>query len=350
MPLIRRQFGLEETEHMPGKFVLLKPESDENNDIEKELVKDHHLFQVLHMLEKLCSFCPSFLKQTKAIEELATHVQTLLAHPHEWVRLSAAEFLGFVLASMDVDHLSQLLLENKSDEVGYLCSNPVEGIRSLTLDLCGQLHPDGVKAALAEQVIKNLVFIARVLQKIPLDNSSEDLSVKDKNKINLVWLVRRMRKIVNMEVVTAPTSATIRTEVFKWIGGVGTVLDLDKIKAILHHLLAPLVREMVTTEESNAPLRQLAKEVANILKNRVGLDMYSAVLSKVQQQLSIRRAERKRTKRQLAVTDPELFAQKKIKRHEKKKETKKRKMEEMKGKKRKVKRRKVIDLETDEII
>lgn len=158
-----------------------------------------------------------------------------------------------------------------------------------------------------------------------------------------------MRRIVNMEVVIAPTSATIRTEVFKWIGGVGTVLELDNIKAVLHHLLAPLVREMVTTEESNAPLRQLAKEVANILKKRVGLDLYSFTLSKVQQQLSVRRAERKRTKRQLAVTDPELFAQKKIKRHERKKETKKRKLEEMKGKK-KFKRRKVIDLETDEII
>lgn len=183
MPLIHRQFGLEDTVHMPGKFVLLRQETEENHDMEKELVRDHHLFQVLQMLEKLCGFCPSFLKQTEEIEKLATHVQTLLAHPHEWVRLSAAEFLGFVLSSMDVDHLVELLLENRSDEVGYLCSNPTEAIRSLTLDLCGQLQPEGAKAALAQQVIKNLVFIARVLQKIPLDSSKGDGTINEEKRL-----------------------------------------------------------------------------------------------------------------------------------------------------------------------
>lgn len=159
-----------------------------------------------------------------------------------------------------------------------------------------------------------------------------------------------MRKIVNTEVVVAPTNTVLRTEVFKWIAGVSTVLDVEKLEKILHHLLAPIVREMLTIEESNAPLRHLAKEVGSLLKKRVGIDVYTEKMAKVQQHLSVRRAERKRSKRQLAVTDPEIYAKKKIKRQEKKKETKKRKLEEMKGRKRKVKRRKVVDLESDEII
>lgn len=343
MPLIKLQFGLtdETTEHKPGKFVLLKPEQSDE-DLEKELLKDHHLFQVLQMLEKLCASCPAFLKQD--VESIAAHAQTLLAHAHEWVRLAAAEFLGFVLAATDIKRLSQLLTLHKSDASGYLYSNPAENIRTLTLDLCAQLQPNLTNAALAEQAIKNLIFVARVLQSLPVQPTEQQ------KQIDLPWLVRRMRKTVNTEVVIAPTSTSVRTQVFKWIAGVATVLDSDKLKAVLHHLLAPLAREMITTEEGNAELRQLAKEVASLLKKRVGLEVYSSVLAKVQQQLSVRRAERRRGKRQLAVTDPEVYAQKKIKRHEKKKEVKKRKLEEIKGKKRKVKRRKVVDLENDEVI
>lgn len=344
IPAIQLQFGLDEEGNKPGRFVLLKHTSVTEDNPEKDRVRDHQLFQVLQMLLKLCAQCPSFLKQTKEIEFFATHVQTLLAHPHEWVRLSAAQFLGFVSSVIDVNHLSELLLQNKTDEVGYLCNSPSNSIKSLALDLCAQLQPGIIKEDLAQQVIKNLVFVARVLQKIPINNTESN------QKLNLLWLTKRMRKIVNMEVVVAPTSTVLRTEVFKWIGGIGTALNIDKIKAVLHHLLAPLIRELLTTEESNAPLRQLAKHVANLLKKRVGLETYTDIMSKVEHQISVKRAERKRTKRQLAVTDPEMYAKKKIKRHEKKKEGKKRKLDQMKGTKRKFKRRKAVDLENDEIM
>lgn len=213
MPLIHQQF--EEADRVPGQFVLLKKsmKEDENHNEEKERVKDHHLFQVLQMLLKLSAQCPAFLKKTSDIESLAINAQMLLTYPHEWVRLAAAQFIGFVLSLTDIDHMAKLLTENKCEDSGYLLNNPTEGLKSLTLDLCGQLQPEGVKADLAEQVVKNLVFVARVLQKAPLNESGKA------DGIDLVWLVRRMRKIVNMEVVVAPTSTVLRTEVFKWIAG-----------------------------------------------------------------------------------------------------------------------------------
>ncbi|KAJ8971910.1 hypothetical protein NQ314_000481 [Rhamnusium bicolor] len=312
---------------------------DRNNSEEHQRVKDHHLFQVLQLLLKVCAHCSTFLKQKENIESLAVHVQTLLAYPHDWVRLAAAQFLGFVLSAMDIECLSELLISNKSGDNGYLCSDPVNAVKSLTLDLCDQLQTNGIKSDLAEQVIKNLVFVARVLKKIPIKNNSNE------TKINLLWLTKRMRKVVNTEVVENSSSVVLRTEVFKWIAGVGTALDVDTILPVLHHLLAPLVREMITTDEKNAPLRQLSKEVANLLKKKVGMDKYTSTLSKLQQTLSVKRAERKRTRTQLAVTDPEMFAKKKIKRHEKKKESKKRKLAERKGTKRTFKKRKIVDLE-----
>lgn len=339
-PLLLKQFGLDDS---PGRFVKLRKEKECPDTEEHQRVNDHHLFQVLQLLLKLCAQCPLFLKQKDTIEILAVHVQTLLAYPHDWVRLAAAQFLGFVLSALDIERLSNLIVFNESDS-GYLYSDPINAIKSLALDLCDQLQSDGIKSDLAEQVVKNLVFVARVLCKVPIKDDGGD------KKINLFWLTKRMRKVVNTEVVGNPSSTVLRTEVFKWIAGVGMALELNAITPVLHHLLAPLVREMITTEEKNAPLRQLSKEVANLLKNKVGMEKYTNTLSKLQQTLSIKRAERKRSRTQLAVTDPEVFAKKKIKRHEKKKESKKRKMAEMKGTKRNFKKRKVVELDSSEIL
>lgn len=328
----------------PGRFVRLKPQAEVSEEEEKNIKpEDHHLFQVLQMLLKICAHCPSFLKNVEVIEILSIHIQCLLAYPHEWVRLAATQFIGYVLSVLNIQHLSTLLTEKTCEDKGYLYSDPQNTVKSLTLDLCDQLQAGAVKTELAEQVVKNLVFMARVLQNVPNEKTEDNL-------INLHWLTRRMRKIVNMEVVRASKSTILRTEVFKWIAGVVTTLDADKIKEELHNLLAPLVREMTSIEQSNAPLRQLGKEVGGIIKKKVGNEDYISMLSKLETQLNVRRAERKRERAQLAVVDPEAAAKKKIKLHEKKKEAKKRKIEEFKGKKSIKKKRKVVELDSSEVM
>ncbi|XP_050316163.1 small subunit processome component 20 homolog [Anthonomus grandis grandis] len=329
-PLLLKQFGL--TNENPGKFVKVNKEKNVPEEVQR--LKDHHYYQVLQLILKICAYCPVFLKnQSEAIENLGYYTQTLLGYPHEWVRLAAAQFLGFVLSAMDVDNLANLLINNET-EPGYLSLDPENSLKSLTLDLCDQLQPGDIKSGIAEQVIKNLVFIAKVLQKIP----------NNPKRINLLWLSKRMRKIINSEVIDNNNSTTLRTEVFKWIAGVITAIDLNNLKPVMNHLLAPLVREMITTEEKNAPLRQMAKEVANILKKKLGMEEYTRILQSLQQSLTVKRAERKRGRSQLAVTNPEVYAQKKIKMHERKKLAKKRKLEEIRGKKG-YKRKKVVDLE-----
>ena len=60
--------------------------------------------------------------------------------------------------------------------------------------------------------------------------------------------------------------------------------------------MSPLAREMATIEESNAPLRQLAKEVATMIKKKTDAEEYARLLSQAQKRLNIRRAERRRTR------------------------------------------------------
>lgn len=76
---------------------------------------------------------------------------------------------------------------------------------------------------------------------------------------------------------------------------------MDILRPLLFNLLSPLVREMATTEESNAPLRQLAKEVSVMIKKRLDSEEYIQLLSKVQQKIDTRKTERKKIRKQQVI-------------------------------------------------
>lgn len=77
------------------------------------------------------------------------------------------------------------------------------------------------------------------------------------------------------------------------MAGVISTVKVDSLRPILHHFVAPLVREMVSTEESNATLRRLAKEVSQMLKKRMSEEEYTQLISQAQQKLDKKKAERK---------------------------------------------------------
>jgi hypothetical protein len=108
------------------------------------------------------------------------------------------------------------------------------------------------------------------------DEEAVEESKEWKQKLSLVWIAKRMRKIVNLEVAKAPKSGTLRTAVLKWTTAV--ILDigadvLTKNPLLMHHMLAPVVREISINNENNphAPvgLRRFAKEAAHLIKEQV---------------------------------------------------------------------------------
>lgn len=78
-------------------------------------------------------------------------------------------------------------------------------------------------------------------------------------------------------------------------------MDIEALKPILFHFMSPLVREIASIEESNAPLRQLAKEVAAMIKKKTNVEEYGRLLSQAQQRLDTRRAERKKVQSQQVI-------------------------------------------------
>ena len=69
-PIITNQFNSFSGDDQPGKFVRAIPPG-ENSGMEKnERLRDHHLFQVLQLLLKLCTFCPEVFKEVKWQENI----------------------------------------------------------------------------------------------------------------------------------------------------------------------------------------------------------------------------------------------------------------------------------------
>jgi len=139
-----------------------------------------------------------------------------LAHPHIWVRLAAAQLIGFILTSLDVDKVTEFLNNpvNGEAQENYVYSRSTDTLKSLILDLMAQLYPDMMFEALTDQVVKNLIFIAKILKSIKgtaVKDDKEDNESKEKNSNNLslLWLIRRLRKAVNIEIIQAPKSTSV---------------------------------------------------------------------------------------------------------------------------------------------
>ncbi|KAG8313354.1 U3 snoRNP protein [Homalodisca vitripennis] len=125
----------------------LRPQAGQHENIDiKEQLRDHHLYQLLHLIVKLSTLCPNMMTDTihvRNIHTLADNTQTLLAYPHEWVRLSAAQFIGRVLSVLSPQEVADSAnsLDEDNARTGYLLYNTRETLRTLTLDLCSQLTP-----------------------------------------------------------------------------------------------------------------------------------------------------------------------------------------------------------------
>nr|XP_034172664.1 small subunit processome component 20 homolog [Osmia lignaria] len=363
LPPLLKQFhaNIDDNEE-PGRFVKLRTNEEmaelemQSNIKDPERMKDHHMFQVLQLLLKISANCTAFLKNDEykeAVRSFAEYSQSLLAHPHTWVRLAASQMIGFILAALDIDKIIEFLEnpEKCETENSYMYSDPAGTIRSLTLDLIAQLQPDMMLEELADQTVKNLIFIAKILKSVKTVTTvtvDEDKKATDtdKNQLSLSWLVRRLRRSVNIEITKAPKSITVRTAFFKWVAGIVVTIPMEYLNTVLFNIMSPIVREISTIEEKNTSLRRLAKEAAAMIKKRLDNEEYIRLLSRIQQQLDIKKAERRKVRTQQYVTDPELAAKRKIARQQKKKEARKRKSDTVRGKKGAKKRlKKEIDLD-----
>lgn len=382
------------TKRMEALLPLIEKEihSDNFEDIEEEQdekAADRLLFCYLTLITKLIKDC-EFLQLTKPKDTLSSiwaHLDAHLRHPHSWVWLTAAQLFGQLFAAHTPEQLLELW-ENDSNSPAtpvattHLYINLDKKMRELVLSFCHQLQSKFLDPTTGDQVVKNLLFVAKVIYLIAPESDVreanntgengvtqmeeekgeevEDEKEKEEEKEDkeeegkgeeeekggegeqdeeeeeqddddrppsLLWVMKKLCVLAKREAAYTPKVPLKRTCVFKFLGAMAVNLGKDRLAPYLTTIIAPLHRELDSTYADQDPtLKNLAQELIELLKKLVGLEKFSLAFAAVQKEASKRRASRKRHRAMQAVANPDIAARRKIKKHQKM-EVKKRKME-----------------------
>ncbi|CAH0579423.1 unnamed protein product [Chrysodeixis includens] len=341
-----------------GRFVKIKlDQSDEKTDEDKQKEKDHSLIQILNLIERITFHCAPSLKNKKfeqEYDEIAMQCKALLAYPHAWVRLKSAKILGQLLSAVDVQELDGIVKKTVESERGFIYDDTEDVLRSLVLDLCAQYTTSAAKE-MVDQVTEVLFLILKLVHSMPSFKLGKKIQAEGEDaeggsKLNIRWVLYKLRRAINGEVAKAPTSMTIRTSIFTMWTHVISALEGDEVNKIVDVILPPIVRELSTGDAASpaSVAKQLANRLGKKLRRKIGDIEYSKLVAEAQTKLNIKRAERKKLLLQEKVHNPEKAAKRKLQLKEKKKLAKKIKMEMVTGKRPRPKKRKAEDIDFED--
>ncbi|GCB68829.1 hypothetical protein scyTo_0000958 [Scyliorhinus torazame] len=345
-----------ETEINPERFQNIHEEVEEK-------AADRLLFSLLTLVVKLVKDCNliQLHKPDTILTAIWGHVQTHLRYPHSWVWLTSAQLFGMLFASHQPEELvakwntgKSPITENnllEAPATRFLLEELDVKIEDLALAFCDQLNSKFLDQTLGEQVIKNLLFVAKVIyllgsvdrgdakkeegtaesdEEIEAEETGEEEMVGKgaSKKTTLMWLMKKLCILVKREAAHSPKIPLKRTCVFKFLGAIAVNLGMVGVKPYLPTIIAPLYRELNSTYADQDPtLRNLSQEIIELLKRLVGLETFSMGFAAVQKQASQKRALRKRQKALQTVANPDIAARKKLKKHKNRSEARKRKIE-----------------------
>lgn len=345
----------------------------------EEKAADRLLFSFLTLISKLIKECNiiQFTKPSETLNKIWSYVHCHLRHPHSWVWLTAAQIFGLLFASCQPEELIRRHKAKKTKKklsvpvaIRFLTNDLEQKMKSISLASCHQLHSKFLDQSLGEQVVKNLLFVAKVLyllepesedkqgeikedmeeqetlgegvatgeikqskscadEKMDSDKEENEEAKEEHSKpATLLWLIQKLSRIAKLEAAYSPRNPLKRTCIFKFLGAVAMDLGVDKVKPYLPVIIAPLFRELNSTYSDQDPLlKNLSQEIIELLKKLVGLESFSLAFASVQKQANEKRALRKKRKALEFVTNPDIAAKKKLKKHKNKSEAKKRKIE-----------------------
>uniref|UniRef100_A0A1A8FK18 UTP20, small subunit (SSU) processome component, homolog n=1 Tax=Nothobranchius korthausae TaxID=1143690 RepID=A0A1A8FK18_9TELE len=346
LPLLEREIH-------PDNFEDIEEEQDERG-------ADRLLFCYLTLISKLSKHCHllELSKPRDTLLHICGHIEAHLRHPHCWVWLTASQLFGQLFAAQQAEELVSIWkgeggdTSSRSVATDFLSSSLDKKVRELALSFCHQLQSKFLDTSSGEQVIKNLLFIGKVIYLISpeshvdsqeleeekeeeedmendnRDDEEEEKEENDDRPPSLLWLMKKLSLMAKREAAYTPKVPLKRTCVFKFLGATAVDLGRERLGPYLTTIITPLYRELDSTyAEQDPTLKNLAQELIELLKKQVGLETFSLAFSAVQKEFSQRRAARKRHRALQAVANPDIAAKKKLKKHKNKIEAKKRKIE-----------------------
>lgn len=323
----------DDEEDVPGKFVRLKrPRLDEGMEVSEDMedqqsTEDHHVIQTLSAIIRIFEHDATILKDEahrSSVDIVGFQAQTYLSHDHVWVRLRALRIIKLLITSQDPEVLENILLEKDgkdepATEKPFLHSKMQ--LRSLLFDMVVQLKPD-IDQEVLDAIMENVVEVSKIIRKVPFSGM-----VNDKKDFNLMWLVRRLRYAVHSEISTAPSSTTIRKSVFCYFNSLLDIVDIKVLRQLASSLLTPMLREMVEGEHGIEELKVTAKQAADRIKSKIGLQEFDKIRLELQSKMLRKRVDRRKDLAQEKINNPAKAATRTIAKQLKKSDSRKRKIQ-----------------------
>ncbi len=185
------------------------------NSLINEKFYDQYLINMLSLLIKLLSECKSLFKNTKytsMMNQLFDQIKIYLTHEHSWVRLNSSQLFGLLFANNTIDEL----INDKKSYFYYSTESVFLKIRDLIDSFCVQLKSPILDNGLAEQVVKNLAYMSKIVNRNEYNHDENSTDSLINHDINIEWLIKKVIKEAKYELVNKPNE-TIKVYFFLFI-------------------------------------------------------------------------------------------------------------------------------------
>ncbi|KAI9252331.1 hypothetical protein BDA99DRAFT_563365 [Phascolomyces articulosus] len=271
-------------------------------------------------------------------------VKETLLHPHAWIRASSARLFGHYFANVDAEdrtHNGDITCEFLSRD----------NMSQLVLKFIEQLKSHYLTEDQASQIVRNLFFISKCLYYLPAEEDSRENNDEEEEQDTVVvngkpeqehsntaqakldqkptrnahyWMFRRLTFTARGSLQNKGNSKNIlmRSSIFKCFAAIANHMQAEELAPYLVSMITPIYRvtndQQIKDDKEFEDLKQLGNEVLSMVQQKAGSTVYFAAYQRVRQRAADVRQERKAKRALEAVADPQLAAQRKIERRQKK--------------------------------
>ncbi|KAG0676297.1 U3 snoRNP protein [Pichia californica] len=300
-------------------------DEEDNSALEAEW---QMVYSCLSVLESLSDKTNIFAKNYSNIWE---DIINSMLYPHSWIRLSSSRLIFKLLKN---------IVDDKSKDFEFKVDDAT--IQTIAYRTFRQLGAPNISEKLALQSTANLVYISKKwdmentkyisFKKHEVNEESEDESEGRKGQTEFVnafdWALNRCAAILKNDSRNIDDMIVTKRAIISYCEFLSTFLSEEKLKeALSERLLIPLLHiselEIAEGENQERALPTLATGCLEKLSKKIGISDYNILLSNAMKIIQQRRFERKTKRAQLSLSNPEIAARRKLKKHFKGREKRK---------------------------